>query len=259
MLIGSPLIWFLMIIMVSIKQGYASYEYYYHNSVSKDYVKIFKTPDFSRIQIFQCKYEVDRIIFHCNPYSNKLIDMEVASYINEMSRDDCLNVHNNQTLLTSTGLMVNIGLNGTTKFKQIVAGHKTIDECQGAIFFDGTNHWTNVVVEYIFTLRITDFSALFSLSNDIININGTNYNYSKLECTDKYTIQNFWIDEEISYFQRIWNFVLTVEPLSPHMQFILMFKFLKWLFYFVSLFIVTFSIAVGTRCLGGVGKIIVSS
>lgn len=248
-----------MIILVSIKQGYASYEYYYHTSVSKDLVKILKTPDFSRIQIYQCKYEVDRIIYHCNPYSNKLIDMEVSSNINEMSRDDCFNIHNNQTLLTSTGLMVNIGLNSTTKFEHVLAGHKTIDQCHGTIFYDGTNYWTNVVVKYIFTLRIIDFSALFSLSNDIININGTNYDYSKHECTDKYKVQNFWIEEEISYLKRIWNFVSTVQPLSTHIQINILYHIFKWFLYFLFLFIVTFCLALGTKCLGSVGRIIVSS
>lgn len=244
----------LLIIVSSISQGYASYEYYYYKDISPELVKILKKPNIERIQIYRCNYEIQRKFYHCNPYSNKLIRIEYdpQSQLIDIDRDSCLTIHKNQTLLTTTGLMVNIGLNSTTKFKKILAGHKTENECLGSTFFDGKLQWTNVVVEYIFILRITDFTALVSLSDDLININGTNCEYSKLECTDKYDVKNVWIENEISYIYRIWykylKFASGLPTIGQFQLYLLM----------ISLKIIGFSILIAPAA-SGVAKFVVSA
>lgn len=218
---------------------YASYEYYYYRDISPELVKILKKPNIEKHKIFQCHYEVERIIFHCNNYSNKLIDrIELDSKVMKMDRESCLTIHKNQTLLTATGLMVNIGLNSTTKFRKILVGEKTVDECMGAMFYDGKDYWYDVVVEFIFILRILDFTAVVSLTDELININGTNYDYSKLECTDKYNAQNFWIEKEISYLRKYWNKYMKIAsglPTITQVQVFLLITVLKIVLFIVLL------------------------
>lgn len=163
--------------------------------VSKELIQLLQLADVTPIHVYQCKYQIDRLITHCGAFSHSaMVRGSFQSFIKEIHRDECLNIHHHQTLKTSSGLIIdNIALNGTTKFVDIVAGSINQNaECSGAYFTDSKNEYANVVVQYSITLTVRDFTASVLSSGDTVIIDGVRCDYSKQSCMDANYGQSFW-------------------------------------------------------------------
>lgn len=116
------------------------------------------------------------------------------SFIKEISREECINIHLHQSLKTSTGLIIqDIALNGTTQFVDIVAGKiNSLGDCQGGYFTDSRNEYAEVVVQYSVTLTVRDFTASVLSSGDSVMIEGLRCDYSRGTCMDTNFGQSFW-------------------------------------------------------------------
>lgn len=258
------LIWFLTILFVLIQQGYAStYDHYYKSKLNKEQIQL--EPKISTIPIYLCKYEIDRIIFRCVENSNIFIErVESSSIIEEISRDDCLTIHYNQTFQTPMGLVVGIGLNGPNTFRTIVAGILNLNQCQGDVYEEGLQKWSNVVVQKIYTLSTMEFTGLVAYSADIVSLNSTYYKYSDLQGKTINLYQSFWFPKEISSYESImgkfWKIIdeidKTIAPFdSLEMQLLLYYRLIKQLFQYVLY--IGYSIA-ACAYLGRIGRILVS-
>lgn len=167
----------------------------YQPEVSRERIQLLQLADVTPIHIYQCKYQVDRLITHCGMHSHaSMVKGSFQSFIKEIHRDECLNIHHHQTLKTSSGLIIEgIALNGTTKFVDVVAGTiNTNSDCTGAYFSDSRNEYADVVVQYSITLTIRDFTASVLSSGDTVIIEGLRCDYSKGHCMDSNYGQSFW-------------------------------------------------------------------
>lgn len=204
----------LTILFVLFTQGFtSSNENYYKKKLFKEQMVVSEIPAISTIQIFQCKSEIDRLIFHCSKSKNQIKKIEKYSNIEEMTRDECLTIHSNQTLLTQFGLIEGIGLNSTTRLYKFVAGNINSNTCQGAMFDNGTFEWSNVAVQINFTLNIQDFTTIVANSKDLISINNILYKYSPLQCTNSSQFQNFWFENRHLYYEN--SKVTTIQSIGP--------------------------------------------
>lgn len=241
------LLWLMVISMV---HGESSYQYYYRPDLPKELITIIKASDVSFIQIYQCQHKIDRIIYHCGNNSYHLIEgFEFHDEMKEISRDDCLNIHENRTLWDASGTVRNLMGNGSSILKEQVAGKKTARGCEGAVFDNGTRKWSNVVVEYISTFSVLDFRAIVSPFKNLINVNGTNYKYSNLECIDKKQFYTFWKHKEVSNYATVLNtlarILAVIEPPAVKFQIYLMSNvsnFLLFIIYFFHVMLVVTSV-----------------
>lgn len=163
--------------------------------VSKEHIQLLQLSEESTTHVYQCKYEVNRLILHCGMHSHSsMVRGAFNTFIKEISREECLNIHRHRSLKTISGRIVdNILANGTTKFDDVAAGH--VDgsaNCKGGHFTDGKNEWDNVVVQYSITLAIRDFSTSVISSRDSVMIDGLRCDYSKEQCMDISRGQSFW-------------------------------------------------------------------
>lgn len=206
----------LTILFVLFTQGYgSSNENYYQKKLFKEQMVLSEIPAISTIQIFQCKCEIEQVIFHCSKSNKQIKRKETYSTIKEMTRDECLTIHSNQTLLTSFGIIERIGPNITTNVEKFVAGYINSNECQGAMFDNGTFKWSNVAVKFKFSLSIQDFTTIVANSKDIISINSIFYEYSTLQCTNSDQFQNFWLQNRHLNYE-IENFLTKFESIGPY-------------------------------------------
>lgn len=167
----------------------------YKPEVSKEYIQLLQLADITPIHVYQCKYQVDRLITHCGMHSHSsMVRGSFSSFIKEIPREECLNIHRHRSLKTQTGLIIdNIALNGTTKFIDIVAGSINSNaECQGAFYTDGKNEYDSVIVQFSITLVIRDFTASVYASRDTVLIEGLRCDYSAQFCMDSNFGQSFW-------------------------------------------------------------------
>lgn len=190
----------LTILLVLTQVNASSNKNYYEKKLYKEQLIISKSPDISTIQIYQCKCEIEQIIFHCSESGKQIERRDTYSTIKELSRDECLSIHSNQTLMTSIGLIDRIALNSTTIFKTFVAGNITRG-CHGAMFHNGTDSWSDVAVKYIFIISIVDFSTIVANTKDIISISSIFYKYSPLQCKNSDNFQSFWLQNVYSFIE----------------------------------------------------------
>lgn len=241
------LIW-IMTSMIFIKHGEASYQYYYRANLPIELITIIKAEDASIIHIYQCQHKFERIIYHCN--SKHLIEnFELHDETREISRNDCLNIHKNNTFLDTNGKLKNIFGNSSLTYNEQVAGKRTARGCEGDLFDNGTRLWGNVVVEYVSTFSIRDYPTIVSPFKNLISINGTNFKYSKLECIDKNQFYTFWNHKEISSYNTVLNslsrILQVIEPQAVKLQFYLLSNvanFLLFIIYFFHIMLVVTSV-----------------
>lgn len=163
--------------------------------ISIEKIQLLQLADVTPLHIYQCKYHVDRLIKHCGMHSHASIAKgSFQSFIKEIHREECLNIHHHQTFKTSSGIIIeDISLNGTTKFIDTVAGRiNTLGECEGAHFIDSRIEYFDVVVQYSVTLTVRDFTASVLSSGDTVTIDGLRCDYSKGDCMDSTYGQSFW-------------------------------------------------------------------
>lgn len=162
-------------------------------------IQLLQLAEESTTHVYQCKYEVIRTIMHCGMASHaSMVKNTIYTFIKELSREDCLNIHRHGSLKTASGKIVaNIKSNDTTTFWDAVAG--SVDgqpNCQGEYFTDGRNEWHNAIVQYTVTLRIRDFSTSVIASRNSILIEGLRCDFSKEYCMDSIHGQTFWANNK---------------------------------------------------------------
>lgn len=167
--------------------------------ISTEKIQLLQLAEESITHVYQCKYEVIRIIMHCGMHSHaSMMRNTIYTFIKELSRDECLNIHRHGSLKTSSGgIIADIKPNATTKFGDAVAGYVDGNpNCQGEYFTDGRNDYHNAVVQYSITLTIRDFSTPVIASRDSILIEGLRCDFSKEYCFDSVRGQSFWANNK---------------------------------------------------------------
>lgn len=122
----------------------------------------------------------------------------IYSYMKELSREACLNIHRHGSYKTSTGsIIANIKANDTTNFIENVAGFVDGEpNCQWEYFSDGQVNYHNVIVQYTVALTLRDFNTPVIASRDSILIEGLRCDFSKEYCIDSKHGQSFWVNNK---------------------------------------------------------------
>lgn len=85
----------LTILVLLTQVSASSNQNYYQKKLRKEQIQISTTPDISTIHIYQCKCEIEQIIYHCSQSGRQIESIEKYSTIKELSRDECLTIHSN--------------------------------------------------------------------------------------------------------------------------------------------------------------------
>lgn len=170
-----------------------------HPELATEKIQLLQLAEESSTHVYQCKYEVIRTIMHCGMASHaSMVRNTIYTFIKELSREECLNIHRHGSLKTASGrIIANIKPNATTKFGDAVAGNVDGEpNCQGEYFTDGMNEWHNVIVQYAITLLIRDFNTPVIASRNSIVIEGLQCDFSNEYCMDSLHGQSFWANNK---------------------------------------------------------------
>jgi len=151
------------------------------------YIQLLQLSEFDKIQITQCKIEIDRTIYYCGMHSHVLIvQNERKVYLNEVGENRCYNMHQTGTTMIGNAMITHLAPNQTSHHSVTLAGTLTVDgKCEGAQYSDGYETWSSVVVQAAVKISLRNFEAAVKRSsNTLILPSGTHCSLSTRGCMD---------------------------------------------------------------------------
>ena len=157
-------------------------------------VQLLQLVDYNQVKVLQCKIIVDRTVYSCSWWSYLIpVTNGRQQYMYEISRDQCAKMHETGFLkFGGSHVITGIKVNNT-----ILRGIDLVgkgDNCAGGSFSDDFGSYTDVYVQAVITINLTEQTAIVNLDNDKLHL--------KSEVVCKYSISNC-IDNEEGY--SFWN------------------------------------------------------
>ena len=177
-------------------------------TVSSRYIQLLQINDFTDTTVLQCKIEIRRTVYYCGMHSHiSIVQNGVGDYIQEVSRNACLDMHRTRTLSLGNGHVIReLRINQTTSHSATFAGFVNSDgRCNGAAYSDPYGTWESVVVQGVIKVSLSEHTAQISLDNNKIHLkSGTVYDLSETKCIDPEGGYTFWatIPENSCKFNR---------------------------------------------------------
>jgi len=159
-------------------------------------IQLVQRSEIEMIKILQCKIVVSRIITYCGMHSHGSAVLNgYANYVKEVGRESCIRMHEDgSTRVYDTKRIDNLKSNQTTTTTLTLAGKIGGDgSCTGSDYSDYLGSWSNVVVQAILSITLTDFYTQLSTSVGLIYLpSGVQCHYLKKSCIDIDGGETWW-------------------------------------------------------------------
>jgi len=162
---------------------------------SKVYIQLLQINEFSKVKVFQCKIEIDRLVKRCGMFSHTMdVRNGKHAYVQEVSRDACIRMHTYGTY--EAGFMHITGLksNQTSTRPITLAGHLNDNgECSGTTYSDPFGTWEEAVVLASIKITLQDYMADVKINtNKVLLRSGVTCELGAAHCTDMEGGNTYW-------------------------------------------------------------------
>lgn len=160
------------------------------------YIKLLQVTEYSQIQVFSCRIEIDRQIFHCGMQGSRgtLIHDGRRKYIIDVNQSTCARLHNTRTFVYGQDIVTELLPNITNHREFTLAGSITADHtCYGGQFSDAYGTWNDVIVKASIYINFKDYYASVKTKQDLVLLrSGVHCRTSELACVDDDGSNVYW-------------------------------------------------------------------
>lgn len=160
---------------------------FYGQVVQKNKVKF--------IQVLQCKVKLHRTVRGCS-WLGYLVPIEngVQEYLLELTREQCKKLHETGYFAYNSNTVISdVKVNASTTRTLYLAGSAEDRSCETGSFSDRFGSYTKVLVEGIFTITLTSYTAKVDVENkNIILTSGLVCEFDRMNCIDVMNGYTFW-------------------------------------------------------------------
>lgn len=159
-------------------------------------IQLIQRADNGLVHVYQCKVKITRIVNYCGMSShNSIVSNGLASYIKELGRNNCLELHSKlmyqygthtivDMLKSNASIIVPVQFSGTTDNN---------GKCTGSDYSDYYGSWNNVIVQGTIEVGLSDYTTTYSLTNNLIHLrSGLKCKYSTGSCIDSELGETYW-------------------------------------------------------------------
>lgn len=158
-------------------------------------IQLVQTAETDLVHVYQCKVEVLRGITHCGMHSHSsAVSGGLSSYIQEVSRDECMTMHRHGTYSFHGKMISNLARNGSTPFSMTIAGWaNSAGSCSGAYYNSGMQEYKDVVVTASIQVTLVDYTTdTRKADKAVILKGGVVCPFSAMTCMDMTHGYTFW-------------------------------------------------------------------
>lgn len=149
------------------------------------------------IKVIQCKIDLTYLVTYCGMHSHSsVVAMGFQSKIITVGHDECDAMQRLKTAYVYGKAINGLTSNSTLTTSLVMAGGLDSDgTCNGAYFHDGNRGWSNVVVQGILKISLTDYTAIYRVADNNIRLrSGVICPYDQHPCMDIENGPTFWSD-----------------------------------------------------------------
>jgi hypothetical protein len=102
------------------------------------YVQLLQLSDFDRVQVTQCKVEIDRTVYYCEMHSHvSVVQNGRKIYTHNLGEDRCYLLHQTGAIMIGTAIISQLATNQTSHHSVTLAGKLGMDgQCSGTQYSD---------------------------------------------------------------------------------------------------------------------------
>lgn len=164
-------------------------------NTTETYLQLLQLTKFSNTHVISCQVQILRDIFYCGRWSHiSKVKGGFATHIKELSREECLKLHETGRITIGNALIDKVPRNATMNFAVTLAGSLNSDgDCNGVNYADPYGEWENVVVQADIKITLLDFHAQVLLEeNSLVTPRGVRCPLSRGSCKDFTGASLFW-------------------------------------------------------------------
>lgn len=165
-------------------------------AISRPIIQLLQRADYQSIHVKQCKITITRQVGYCGMHSHySALPDGVASYVHEISREQCLRAHSDRSLLLFGNIRFNSLASNSSRTETVaMAGVIRQDgSCEGSPYRDQFGHWDKAIVQGSVTITLVDYTASATTDgNSVILSSGVRCRLAANECMDMMGGQTFW-------------------------------------------------------------------
>lgn len=147
------------------------------------------------IKVLQCKIKLHRTVHGCS-WLSYLVPIEngVQEYLLDITRDQCKKLHETGYFVYNSNIIISdVKVNTSTTRTLYLAGNAEDRSCNTGSFSDRFGSYSKVLVEGVFTITLTSYTAKVDVENkNIILTSGLTCDFDRMECIDSMNGYTFW-------------------------------------------------------------------
>nr|QQP18724.1 putative glycoprotein [Soybean thrips chu-like virus 2] len=171
----------------------------HHNKrpfVDHEKIQLLQATEYGDIALYHCKVSVQRLVIGCGMHSHAYFaKAPLVTYIDDVSRDTCLGMHNQGTLLfQNKHLLTQLSVNAShTRTLTLAGGTKTDGGCAYGTYSDKFGDYEYSHVEATITIRLQESRGIIRYEdNHVILPTGTRCKMTDEHCFDEMSGHVFW-------------------------------------------------------------------
>ncbi|KAL7299003.1 hypothetical protein TKK_0008099 [Trichogramma kaykai] len=176
-------------------------------TIQDQYIQLLQINNFERVNVVQCKVEIQRNIFYCGKLDHLFaVNHGTAEYVHEVSKQACEQVANSGVFYFGHHMITGVKMNQTTSHSLNLAGSAANNGvCTRGNYADPYGSWEDVVVQGTIRITVQEQRAKVDLNNNKIHFrSGTICDFGSESCVDADGGNSFWktLPEDICQFNR---------------------------------------------------------
>ena len=164
-------------------------------NVTTLYGQIVQKNKIKQLKVFQCKIKLHRTVERCSLFGYlEPVENGIQEYLLEISREQCKKLHDTGYFMYNADKIISdVKVNASTTRNLYLAGDAIDNSCNTGSFSDRYGSYSKVIVQGLFTITITSYTAKLDVENrNIFLTSGLVCEFDKMSCIDLLNGYTFW-------------------------------------------------------------------